>query len=791
VSAPPGRLIAEAVRPPSAITQFVLKVHSRCDLACDHCYVYEHADQSWRGRPAALGAETAARVADRIAEHAARYALPEVRVILHGGEPLLLGPGRMDAILRTLRAAIDPVARTDLRLHTNAVRLSAEFCAVFDKHGVKVGVSLDGDRRANDLHRRFADGRSSHTQVLQGLDLLRRPEYRHLYAGILCTVDTRNDPIPVYESLLAQGPPALDFLLPHATWAVPPARYHGVRTEYADWLLAIYSRWLADGRPVPIRTFASLERTARGGRSLTEALGAEQVSLVVIETDGTYEQVDSLKIAYPGAPETGFNVFEHAVDEITGHPGFAARTSGMQGLSAACRACPVVRRCGGGFYPHRYRPDNGFDNPSVYCEDLRTLVENIPPRRESAPPPGPDPLPAGGVPDSFARELVDGIDTAWSLRSLAVLQNRINRVVVAVAAGDAADGEPTAVRAWDALVRLEERVPRAAARVFDHPHLRVWAARLRAGGAGAKDLGPSLLEAMAVSAAVHSGQAERLTVRPRGREFYLPGLGTLDLPGAAEAVISTTPGALAVEADGGGFEVDLGAPDGPDRRWRPLTRLEAPGVSVTLDDADPYRDCYGWPSAERLDRAEAGAWRRDFATAVGFLDAHLPRYAAELRVGLRTIVPLSADPAGNVRSATAWNAFGAVGIARPADPQALALSMIHELQHVKLNALFDIAELYDKSDETLYYAPWRDEMRPLGQYFHGAFAHVAVTEYWHVQSRIRPPGAARRTAAAEFATWRGHTEKALETLLGSGRLTGTGRLLVERARGSIGRIPAG
>ena len=31
--------------------QFLLKVHSRCNLACDYCYVYQHADQSWRTRP--------------------------------------------------------------------------------------------------------------------------------------------------------------------------------------------------------------------------------------------------------------------------------------------------------------------------------------------------------------------------------------------------------------------------------------------------------------------------------------------------------------------------------------------------------------------------------------------------------------------------------------------------------------------------------------------------------------------------------------------------------------------
>jgi hypothetical protein len=69
--------------------QFVLKIHSRCDLACDHCYVYEHADQSWRGRPLVIAQETVAAAGAAIATHARDHQLSEVRVILHGGEPLL------------------------------------------------------------------------------------------------------------------------------------------------------------------------------------------------------------------------------------------------------------------------------------------------------------------------------------------------------------------------------------------------------------------------------------------------------------------------------------------------------------------------------------------------------------------------------------------------------------------------------------------------------------------------------------------------------------------------------
>jgi uncharacterized protein len=71
--------------------QFVVKLHSRCDLACDHCYIYEHADTQWKGRPKAASGDVLPRTAKRIAEHARAHSLDAVHVVLHGGEPLLAG----------------------------------------------------------------------------------------------------------------------------------------------------------------------------------------------------------------------------------------------------------------------------------------------------------------------------------------------------------------------------------------------------------------------------------------------------------------------------------------------------------------------------------------------------------------------------------------------------------------------------------------------------------------------------------------------------------------------------
>ena len=205
------------------LRHYVLKVASRCDLACDHCYVYEHADQSWRGRPQFMSFETASVAARRIAEHAAAHDLAQVSVILHGGEPLLLGPARLRSLLIELRRTVTAVCRLDLRMQTNGVRLDAAHAEVLLEAGVRVGVSLDGDRPANDRHRVFRRGVSSYERTLRGIGVLRSERFRSIYAGLLCTIDIANDPVAVYQALIEQDPPRIDLLLPHGTWEHPPA----------------------------------------------------------------------------------------------------------------------------------------------------------------------------------------------------------------------------------------------------------------------------------------------------------------------------------------------------------------------------------------------------------------------------------------------------------------------------------------------------------------------------------------------------------------------------------------
>ncbi|MFF3690911.1 radical SAM/SPASM protein FxsBH, inactivated beta-hydroxylase extension form [Streptomyces sp. NPDC002187] len=675
--------------------EIVVKVHSRCDLACDHCYIYEHADQSWRTRPKAISDEAISWTALRLAEHAKSHALPSVSVILHGGEPLLAGPARLRRICEELTAALDKDTALDLRIHTNGLQLSPRYLDLFDEFGVRVGISLDGDRAANDRHRRFADGRTSHPLVLRAVDLLRQERYRHLFLGLLCTIDVANDPHAVYDALTELVPPRIDFLLPHATWADPPVRPDGSPTAYADWILTVFDRWEAQGRPVPVRLFESVLSTLAGGPSLTESLGLAPTDLVVVETDGALEQVDSLKSAYDGAAATGFDVFTHTFDEVAAHPGVRARQLGLAGVSRTCRQCPVVRSCGGGLYTHRYATGTAFDNPSVYCTDLEALVRGIEQRTAST-----------------------GSPAVTDPEALRILQQELTRLLLAEldARLDGRGGEKWRA-AWQ-LASVVEQQSDGMDEILAHPYTRSW---LRTCRDALQEQRPDAVElalqldAYVAAAAVRGGLDMPVQVTCRGGTLALPTLGELRLAGVpdrCEAEVRGSRHELWVRVPG--REALRVRPEVAADGWRPVHRPGLEGwPDLVLDDIDPHRD-FRQPVPEDEDPGPlTEAW-----TLLRRAD---PRQAAEIADSLTTLTPL---PDGG--PSVGRHGYGALGLRLQGPPAQLAAALLRGFRRAKLQALTEVTDLWAQDGWWHHPAPWQDEPLPVSQLLAEAYERVGL-----------------------------------------------------------------
>ncbi|MGW2088998.1 radical SAM/SPASM protein FxsBH, inactivated beta-hydroxylase extension form [Streptomyces sp. NPDC001880] len=735
--------------------EIVLKVHSRCDLACDHCYVYEHADQSWRTRPKAISDDVIFRTAQRLVEHAKTHALPSVSVILHGGEPLMAGLTRLRRVCEALTSAFEGVAELDLRIHTNGLQLSPRHLDLFDEFGVRVGISLDGDRAANDRHRRYADGRSSHPLVLKAVELLRQERYRHLYLGLLCTVDIRNDPRAVLDALAELDPPLIDFLLPHATWDDPPPRPDGSPTAYADWLLTVFDHWQERGRPVPVRLFSSVLSTLSGGPSLTESLGLAPTDLVVVETDGQLEQVDSLKSAYEGAAATGFDVFTHAFDEVASHPGVRARQLGLAGASETCRQCPVVRSCGGGLYTHRYSsagPSEAFDNPSVYCADLAALVRGIEARTATV-------LAAPAVTEPA---------------ELVAAQQDLTRTLLALLNVDIGQhGGEQWEAAWELAADIEtfEEGARGLNEVLAHPYTRTWlldAMELVHERPGAARV-TRRMSACLAAAVVRTGLDLFVRVPFSGGRIFLPGLGELRIADEREggtALLRATEDGFLVRREGGdATERRIVRPEAAGPGWRPLHRIPTPGSApgFVLDDLDPYRDCFSLPAADALDERAAAGLAARIGEAWTLIGTKAPGRTEEMAGRLTTLTPLTglapAEPA------VGRHGYGALGIAPDASSEELAFALLRGFRRAELRALVDVTDLYAADGSWEHRMPWQEEPVPFSRSLADTYERMAL--------------------GAFDPRYREGVPQALEALEGAAELTIDGKRLLDRMRKEI------
>src|SRR5437660_3945904 len=132
------------------IDTVLLKVASRCNIDCTYCYVYNMGDSGWSEMPNHISSETTQAVA-RALDELTRIQTRPFAVVLHGGEPLLLGPRKLHRVLSELRSAVP--SECSFGLQTNGILITEEILDVCFKNETTVSVSIDGPKHVHDRGR--------------------------------------------------------------------------------------------------------------------------------------------------------------------------------------------------------------------------------------------------------------------------------------------------------------------------------------------------------------------------------------------------------------------------------------------------------------------------------------------------------------------------------------------------------------------------------------------------------------------------------------------------------------
>lgn len=356
----------------------LLKVASRCNLDCSYCYVYHMGDEAWRDQPKRMSDAVVDQVAARLAAQLAVQEAP-FSVVLHGGEPLLLGALRLERTCETLRAALPHPC--GIHIQTNGVLLSDAIIDILVRYDVGVSVSIDGPQAVHDRFRRDHQGKGSHAQVSAGIArIMAREDARPLLAGVLAVIDPQSDPAEVYAALKATGAPSLDVLPRDGNWdTLPFGKAAPDSVEFGTWLSGLLDAYLADSTPPRVRLLDDMLRLTLGGFAMKEGVGGADYGILVIEPDGNVEKNDTLKVAGSGADRFDYrwSVFEHSFAEILGSDEFLAYYRQQRPFAAVCAACPDLGICGGGMVAHRWSNARGYENPSIFCADQRLVIARM------------------------------------------------------------------------------------------------------------------------------------------------------------------------------------------------------------------------------------------------------------------------------------------------------------------------------------------------------------------------------------------------------------------------------
>ncbi|WID99528.1 cyclophane-forming radical SAM/SPASM peptide maturase GrrM/OscB [Bosea vestrisii] len=189
--------MAELLRskpPPGKTSLLVLQSTSFCNISCEYCYLPD------RNRRHVMSLAT---VQDAIAFiFNENLAAPDLTVLWHSGEPLVLKPDWYRKAFDAVSQACPQGVALPHAIQTNATLINGEWCDLFEEYGIRVGVSLDGPASIHDARRKTRSGRGTHDQVMRGVSLLQK---RHIPFHVIAVVsaaslDAADDIIDFFAS---------------------------------------------------------------------------------------------------------------------------------------------------------------------------------------------------------------------------------------------------------------------------------------------------------------------------------------------------------------------------------------------------------------------------------------------------------------------------------------------------------------------------------------------------------------------------------------------------------------
>lgn len=350
-------------------------VSGQCNLRCRYCF-YHDVLQKRGGELPPLQREQRMHpeTLEQVVAKGMSYAQGEITFAFQGGEPTLAG-------LDFYRRLIELEQRYNTRrllvhntIQTNGMVIDREWAQFFAKNGFLVGLSLDGNKEANDRYRLDGGGKGSYHRILQAAQLFDRYEVAYNILTVV-TGQTARSIRRIYSFYQRSGFRYLQFIpcLDPLGEMRGQEDYSLTPRSYGDFLNALFDLWYPDmaayltgrGPRVSIRYFDNLLLMLLGNPPESCGMVGICSRQNVVEADGSvypcdFYVLDRLRLG---------NLVTDSMEQIEERRealGFVAASRAIPQRCAGCRWYPL---CRGGCRRDRDEGDRLGDN--YFCESFQ------------------------------------------------------------------------------------------------------------------------------------------------------------------------------------------------------------------------------------------------------------------------------------------------------------------------------------------------------------------------------------------------------------------------------------
>jgi uncharacterized protein len=350
--------------------------------------MFNSADKTYEAMPKSLSTSNVLTLVGRVEDYYIAKNLKEFKIILHGGEPFLWELDRFKAFFERINLSRKKNMNIVVSIQTNLFKINKELLLLLDEHNVKVGVSIDGPQNQHDKFRVTHNGKPTYRKIMDNLSNIIDAGFGHCIGGFLTVSDPTIPAHDYFEWIKSLPIKNVNVLWPiefnynHTPWEY----YHLAEEQYlvspvyGRWFSELFNIWWANDNPaIAIRMFYEIISNMLGSKRHSDSIVNDQLSMCVVNTDGSFEYHDYFRAFKDSAVKTGYNVNTNTFADLENDHIIKMLFSLKDFLPSNCTDCKHKLICGGGFLPGRMENHiaDFKTNNSVLCYDYYYLFDTI------------------------------------------------------------------------------------------------------------------------------------------------------------------------------------------------------------------------------------------------------------------------------------------------------------------------------------------------------------------------------------------------------------------------------